>query len=184
MNFKRVGQSVLPLLLLIETPFNKIVYKGKFLKTSNRQKILIVGGSFFNKGAQAMSFTVVDQIKRRFPKKDIYLLLDSDFKDVNDKNFNFETLPWTYELRFKILNPINKYLYSFYKTYAKEESMLHRVLKNSLMIIDISGYSFSSEMLKYLLTEKYVEIIFIRIPVTIIAAPSIINRFVLSYENN
>jgi len=147
MNIKRIGQSVLPILLILETPINKILSKRN-LKTRIREKqnILIVGGSFFNKGAQAMSFTAVDQIKRRFPKKSIYLLLDYDYKDVDDSIFTFRTLPWTYELRFKLLNPFNQYLFTFYSKYRKNESSLTRILKNALMIIDISGYSFSSKM--------------------------------------
>ncbi len=115
MNIKRIGQSILPLLLIIETPINKILSKRN-LKTRirDKQNILIVGGSSFNKGAQAMSFTVVDQIKRRFPKKSIYLILDYDYKDVDDSIFTFRTLPWTYELRFKLLNPLNRHLFTFY----------------------------------------------------------------------
>jgi len=164
MNIKRIGQSILPLLLIIETPINKILSKRN-LKTRNRDKqnILIVGGSFFNKGAQAMSFTVVDQIKRRFPKKSIYLLLEYDFKDVNDSIFTFRTLPWTSELRFKLLNPLNRHLFTFYSKYRKYEKLLTRTLKNALMIIDISGYSFSSEIgqtwvssvLDIMIAEKY-----------------------------
>ena len=147
MNIKRIGQIVLPLLLIIETPINKILSKRN-LKVGfrERQNILIVGGSFFNKGAQAMSFTAVDQIKRRFPKKSIYLLLDSDYNDVDDNNFAFRTLPWTYELRFKLLNPLNSHLFKFYSKYRKHENSITKILKNTLMIIDVSGYSFSSEM--------------------------------------
>ena len=44
--------------------------------------IVIVGGELFNKGAQAMTFTVVDEFSSRYPEKDIYLFSNSDYKGV------------------------------------------------------------------------------------------------------
>ena len=140
MNIKKIGQSILPLLLIIETPINKILSKrSPKVGFREKQNILIVGGSFFNKGAQAMSFTAVDQVKRRFPKKRIYLLLDSDYNDVDDKNFTFRTLPWTYELRFKLVNPLNSYLFKFYSKYRKHERTITKILKSRSTMGTISS---------------------------------------------
>lgn len=35
--------------------------------------VVITGGNLKNKGAQAMTFITVDEIRRRFPKETIYL---------------------------------------------------------------------------------------------------------------
>ena len=38
------------------------------------RNIIITGGELFNKGAQAMTFVTVNELKKRFPDHQIYLL--------------------------------------------------------------------------------------------------------------
>ena len=40
--------------------------------------ILITGGNLINKGAQAMTFIAVDEIKRRFPDREVVVISDVD----------------------------------------------------------------------------------------------------------
>lgn len=42
------------------------------------RNVIITGGELFNKGAQAMTFIAVDELRRRFPEHQIFLLSEMD----------------------------------------------------------------------------------------------------------
>ncbi len=110
------------------------------------KNILIFGGELFNKGAQAMTFTAIDQLKKKFPNKEIYLFSSLDFeRDEKEKKiFNFQILPWNWETKFRILADLNKTLVKN-SDYGILEKKIVSILKNSKLIIDISGYALSSQ---------------------------------------
>jgi coenzyme F420-reducing hydrogenase beta subunit/polysaccharide pyruvyl transferase WcaK-like protein len=120
-----------------------IHHTGQTEKESTGKNIIIVGGQLFNKGAQAMIFTVVDQLKRKFPDKTIYLLSTPDFNRTEEEKakYNFKILPWNsisfvgfkHEIFLKHL----KYNYM--------EDTIREVLRNAAFFIDISGYALSSQ---------------------------------------
>lgn len=116
---------------------------GRTEKESTRKNIIIVGGSLFNKGAQAMTFTVVDQLKRKFPDKTSYLLSTPDFEIEEEEKmkYNFKFLPWN-SLGFlgfkrKIFLKRSRYDYL--------DDAIHEVIKDAAVFIDISGYALSSQ---------------------------------------
>ena len=114
----------------------------KFIK----KNIIIVGGELYNKGAQAMTFTVVDRVKQIFPDKDIYLFSNDDFKRPKDEKnkYTFSILPWDFDIKLSLLNPINKFFVN--NTYNKKmESHIRDVIKEADFFIDISGYALSSQ---------------------------------------
>lgn len=109
-----------------------------------KKNIIILGGAFSNKGAQAMTFTVVDQIKRRFPDQDIYLFSTEDFEraDVVNRLYKFNFMPWTPRGRVKLL------LGPFVKDcgrHALRHKEIKDILNRTLFIINISGYALSSQ---------------------------------------
>jgi polysaccharide pyruvyl transferase WcaK-like protein len=106
--------------------------------------IIILGGGLSNKGAQAMTFTVVDQIKRRFPGKNIYLFSTEDFEkpEVEKQLYNFVFLPWTPKGRIKLL--LGSWIIDRSK-HAYRHKEIKDVLRNTCFIIDISGYVLSSQ---------------------------------------
>ncbi|WIV68828.1 polysaccharide pyruvyl transferase family protein [Natrialbaceae archaeon AArc-T1-2] len=112
-------------------------------RTSNDcENIVIVGGDLCNKGAQAMTYTLVDQLSRRFPQKEIYLFSSRDYYRDTDQNrkFTFNILPWGVEYRSKILArklPSNVEL--------EEYEEIKRVLNDCKFMIDINGYALSSQ---------------------------------------
>ena len=65
------------------------------------RNIIITGGELFNKGAQAMTFVSVDEIKRRFPDHQIYLLSEMDMKRpaAEKEQYTFDFIGW-YPLKF------------------------------------------------------------------------------------
>ncbi len=114
-------------------------------KEMTRKNIIIVGGQLFNKGAQAMTFTVVDQMKRKFPDKNIYLLSTVDFKrDEEEKiKYNFEILPWDFNTKLLFLGLKGKF-FSRKSKYGYLYNVIHDVIREADFFIDISGYALSS----------------------------------------
>lgn len=121
------------------------------------RNIIIVGGHLFNKGAQAMVFITVDQIRKRFPDRDVYLFSTRDYERTEeDKNiYNFSILPWDFSTRVRCACFLAK-TFIKNKKYSYLERKISEIIKNTDMFIDISGYALSSqwgafESLNYLL---------------------------------
>lgn len=104
------------------------------------KNVVIVGGGIFNKGAQSMTFTVVSEMKNRYPEKDIYLFSTDEYIRLGEGKelYTFTIMPWEWQLRFRILGiPIGGC--------SREKESVEKVLKNAFCIIDISGYVLSSQ---------------------------------------
>ncbi len=110
------------------------------------ENAIIVGAGFDNKGAQAMIFTVVGQMKRRFPDTTIYLFSTQDFeRPATEKSvYGFEILPWNLKTIIRLLGFWNKLLVRENK-YGYLTDEIERVVKNADLFIDISGYALSSQ---------------------------------------
>ncbi len=114
--------------------------------------ILITGGQLLNKGAQAMVFITITEIKKKYPDAEIVLLSKVDyFNNENKETYNFHIYPLLMRSKFMLaggfwglLNRLIKY-----KNYQKKlgcyEKKLKHYFSNATMIIDISGYAFSSQ---------------------------------------
>ncbi len=98
-----------------------------------RRNILIRGGNLNNKGAQAMTFTVVHNISRYKPYHDVYLLSTKDFKrDAMEKEmYNFKIIPWDRRIRMGVLE--------------NENHPYRQIIENTDLIFDISGFGISSQ---------------------------------------
>jgi len=105
--------------------------------------VLITGGSFKNKGAQSMVFITVNEIKKRFPQKEIIVISDADavkYADMPEKDQEF---------RFRLRDSVCLYGWK-YKLVQHRYGKLDRygdaakIRKDIDMIIDISGYTFGS----------------------------------------
>lgn len=112
------------------------------MKTRN---ILIFGGEFFNKGAQAMSFITISRLKDQFPNHEIILISDADSrrdKDTLDK-YSFTILPDPFGRgNFIGENILRKILRKELRVSPKVSKKL---LNNTEYIFDISGYALSSQ---------------------------------------
>lgn len=107
-----------------------------------KKYILISGGELFNKGAQSMTFIAISEMKQRYPNHEVILISGQDYKrSLEDKN----------QYNFRILDDIFKYhfaggLYANLKKIDKkkrDESI--EILKNSDLLLDISGYALGSD---------------------------------------
>ena len=116
-------------------------------KSINGNNIVIVGGELFNKGAQAMTFTTVDHIKRRYPEKDIYLLSGQGFvrPKKEKEQYNFGILPWGPEIIHDIFIPDKNAM----NTDRYPENFREKIkdtLSDCALMIDINGYALSSQI--------------------------------------
>jgi len=124
--------------------------QNKEKETAKGENVIILGASSSNKGSQAMIFTVVDQVKRRFPKKNVYLfsnmLSHEDFgRDEKEKElYDFQIMPWRIGTKLNLLSfgPAIEIEQITYPSYLKKT---RKIIKNSSFFIDISGYALSSQ---------------------------------------
>jgi len=110
------------------------------------KNIVIVGGSLLNKGAQAMTFTTIDQIRRISPDTNIYLFSNSDFQQISttEKNiYRFEILPWQFESKLRILVSLARSLITIGNPESMESHMA-KIIKGADLLIDLSGYALTS----------------------------------------
>ncbi len=120
--------------------------------------ICIVGGNFFNKGAEAMTFAVIDQLKKQYPSHkfaliDFFPLINNDEK----KKYNFQI--FNFSLPKLLLFAHSKGIFFSAKYFAKNLikktigivpdneatfKEIHSLLDRCDAIFDISGYGLSS----------------------------------------
>lgn len=119
--------------------------------------IIIMGGELFNKGAQSMTFTLVNELRNRNIDNEIILFSNSDYKrDKSEKKkYKFKIEFFTKRLILEILTGVDWFWMpkTDYKGYNKR---IVDILKNADMVFDISGYALSSQRgfrrsLKYML---------------------------------
>ncbi len=141
---KFFGKIVFLSVLIIE---NRITFAQKldrYHSKKNKSNIIILGGLTTNKGCQAMTFTTIDQLKRRFPDKKIYLIVNSDIDPkINKENFNFKILSWNNNMQCRISSYGFRFL-TWNPRYSNVEKKILNILKNAEFIVDVYGFRLSS----------------------------------------
>ncbi len=112
-----------------------------------KRNIIIVGGGLSNKGSQAMTFTVVDQMKKRLPDKNIFLFSTPDFRrpDREKVIYSFNFQPWDIFTAFRLSGFLGRRLISKSNEW-QEEKDTEKIILNACCFIDISGFALSSEL--------------------------------------
>lgn len=110
------------------------------------RNIIITGGGFVNKGAQAMTFISVSELRKRFPNHEIYLLSPTDLQRGKEElsKYNFKVFGW-FPVKFAKAqsNPI---LHLMCSVRSKAElKQAEEIYKNCDLMIDISGYALGSD---------------------------------------
>ena len=138
----------LPVILILLTGFIYNPKRKKDILNKSNKNIIIMGASFLNKGSQAMIFTVVDQIKKRFPNKSISLFTSFESKKTfkEKKKYNFKIIPWNKRLKIRLSSLFHKINFLFINSkYDHLENKIKNIIENAYLIIDISGYRLSSQ---------------------------------------
>lgn len=128
--------------------------KKNYSIKSGTGNVIVIASGGYNKGGQSMMFTAVDQIKRRFPKKNVYLFRRADFQSKIEKHhYSFDILPWHPETRIKFL------LFGFWNKLVSNSNSISSkqslVLKNTNFFIDVSGHDLSSQWKNFLRSVIY-----------------------------
>jgi len=148
--YHRLVQNLIGLIKIggsIYKTYFKDLFKNKNnLKNETPKNVIIFGGGLSNKGAQAMTFTVVDQMKRRFPIENIYVFNTIDYKrdELEKRIYSFKILPWKIGTAINLLNKKRIIDENKWTCSLDEEKMLKRVLHKADVFIDISGYGLRS----------------------------------------
>ena len=109
------------------------------------RNVIITGGELFNKGAQAMVYITVDELKKRYPDHEIYVLSEMDLRrpECERSKYTFHFTGW-YPIKFAraqanwLLRQVCKL--RNYKDYSE----MYELYSKCDLMIDISGYSLGS----------------------------------------
>lgn len=103
---------------------NSIITK-LFSENSRLPAFLITGAQFANKGAQAMLFTVMSEIRRRYPEAVIYYLpvVNEEYNESFKERFKLEFIDYVFNL----------------------DSELMTIVPSLTAIVDVSGYVLKSD---------------------------------------
>lgn len=117
------------------------------------KKIIILGGEFRNKGAEAMTFATVNELKRMFINAEIVMLNHLEFEQKYVDKLNFRVVRLSEEQILYSLGLKDK-LYALAKWAVKSILIGHqepirafaKELKTADIVMDISGYALSSQL--------------------------------------
>lgn len=121
-----------------------IWFFGKTPKKKAVKNIIVTGGGFENKGAQAMLFTVMDEMRRLFPGAKIHLFSTNRYDMVEKGRYLLDIIPWSDKISSIVLHPMNR----FFIEGEIDDSLKHvaeNAIKKADVFIDISGYALSSQ---------------------------------------
>lgn len=119
------------------------------------KKFMITGANFRNKGAQAMLFVTVSELRQRYPDCEIFFATG---EDLNVDAYQFKTIKYRYRLKQIALGGFNGFrqfvtsiLVDFVKLvirYPEKKGgyfTLQKMLPQMDLIIDISGFSLGDQ---------------------------------------
>lgn len=114
-------------------------------------KYLITGGGFANKGAESMLYTLITEL-RAHGDCEITVQVVHGFEFANNCIPGIDFIPFSFKEREQILNPfvhlcnrVKLRLCKIFGLHCKNKLRLYRAIKNADIVIDISGYSLSSQ---------------------------------------
>lgn len=113
------------------------------------KNIIITGGGFVNKGAQAMTFITISELRKRFPNHEILLYAPVELSDKNlDLSiYNFGFVNWNPIIFAKAQsNPLLNIACTIKN--KTDYSKAKNIYKNCDLMVDISGYAIGSNWRK------------------------------------
>jgi len=159
--FRKFGREVLPdtILAAIFCVLGLLLYviqRGtQISKNSAKGNIVVLGWRFDNKGSQAMALTVIDQLKRSFPGKNVYFFRYNGSDENESTLYNFPILHFSPDARLRLLLPPLR-LWQMNRRHKHVDRKISEIVNHADALIDISGFILSSQwslrhQIKYLL---------------------------------
>lgn len=111
------------------------------------KKIFIVGGGFHNKGAQSMTFIAVDEMHKRFPNHEIYVICDSEFERAKkcEEIYTFKIKQFDSIIPVLKKKSLKQFLYYLIKGDKENEKRVNEFYSQVDIMLDISGYALGSD---------------------------------------
>ena len=109
------------------------------------RNIIITGGELINKGAQAMVFITVDELKKRYPDHKIFLLSELDLRRPKEERdiYTFDFTGW-YPIKYARAQS-NFFIRQMCKLRnSREYNEAYELYSNCDLMIDISGFALGS----------------------------------------
>ena len=112
----------------------------------SNKTILITGGELFNKGAQSMVLTTVNELRMRCENADIFLLSAPDCRrDPTELNqFAFKVLPWDFRMKIRGFRPL-RFIVGNKHFDSQLEDEMWSVIRKADLVVDVSGFRLSSQ---------------------------------------
>lgn len=119
------------------------VLPTKKKRANKGNNVIIVGGELFNKGAQAMTFTVADNVKKMNPDLNVYLFSHRDsLRPKKEKEkYCFGINSWGLGTKIKLISP---FLFKDRLAENNQTKQIEKIIRNTRYFIDISGYKLYS----------------------------------------
>lgn len=118
---------------------------------SEKKYILITGTGFVNKGSQAMLFNAVDELKKRFPDKEVIDLSTLDYNKGDVTQYNFKIMPDNLSLfipkKYAAFRDLGKRLLNYKgKKIADDEQekwkkQMEEIYNNTYFIVNAGGFA-------------------------------------------
>ena len=112
-------------------------------------RFLILGANFQNKGAQAMLFTAVSELRTMFPSCEIYFLSKEPPHEGYEFTFFYDLTGWDYlkggRYSIKAIARIGYLKHLGYKNIIRNAKRFIKIMKSIDAFVDISGYALSSQ---------------------------------------
>lgn len=118
---------------------------------NEKKYILITGTGFVNKGSQAMLFNAVDELKKRFPDKEIVDLSTLDYNKGDVSKYNFEIMPDNLSMfipkKYAIIRDLGKILLRYKgkkigdNEQEKWKKRMTKIYENTYFIVNAGGFA-------------------------------------------
>lgn len=108
-------------------------------------KVLMIGATFDNKGAQGMIFTVMDEIARRCPEAEFVVLAANEMTSRVLDKYKLEVVPWTVGLKAPLAGGPGVWVDDSQPRPESARRRLDEVIADASCVVDISGYRLGSE---------------------------------------
>ena len=107
----------------------------------SNKTILITGGELFNKGAQSMVLTTVNELRMRCENADIFLLSAPDCRrDPTELNqFAFKVLPWDFRMKIRGFRPL-RFIVGNKHFDSQLEDEMWSVIRKADLVVDVINF--------------------------------------------
>lgn len=111
---------------------------------------LVTGGNMINKGAQSMTFIIINELKKRYPEDTILLMLPDEVSTIDWEKYTVKPVTAHIKSIFYLMGGVARCMAIIKKVDHSDTDKLNKIMGNARMLVDISGYALGSNWGDYL----------------------------------